>query len=117
MQLVAYGAQDVYLTGNPQITFVTKGTKVGNQNKVHIYSDISDDKNSARVAISEGFPILPKGIWALIFLFISSVLGNTFLNIGVSIQPGLIILALIPLESSSKLILAFIPFRAALDAA
>ena len=39
MQLVAYGAQDVYLTGNPQITFVIKGSKVGYQRKVHIISD------------------------------------------------------------------------------
>ena len=27
MQLVAYGAQDVYLTGNPQITFWKKSWK------------------------------------------------------------------------------------------
>ena len=27
MQLVAYGAQDVYLTGNPQITFSKLSTK------------------------------------------------------------------------------------------
>ena len=26
MQLVAYGAQDIYLTGNPQITFFKRST-------------------------------------------------------------------------------------------
>jgi hypothetical protein len=37
MQLVAYGAQDVYLTGNPQITFLEGVLQTSHQLRNGVY--------------------------------------------------------------------------------
>ena len=67
MQLVAYGAQDIYLTGNPQITFFkvvyrrhTNFSMECIQQTVNGTSTISDSANSGTVTVSRNGDLLGK---------------------------------------------------------
>ena len=64
MQLVAYGAQDVYLTGNPQITFFKtvyrRHTNFSMESIEHVFNSSVDINKKVSTSISRNGDLIHK---------------------------------------------------------
>ena len=67
MQLVAYGAQDIYLTGNPQITFFKvvyrRHTNFSMESIQQTFNGTDDFGGSVTATISRNGDLVHRCIW------------------------------------------------------
>ena len=81
MQLVAYGAQDIYLTGNPQITFFKvvyrRHTNFSMESIKQVFEGDADFGNEVTVTIARNGDLVHR-----MYLEHSATLTHTFIRTG-----------------------------------
>ena len=85
MQLVAYGAQDIYLTGNPQITFFKvvyrRHTNFSMESILQTFNGSPDFGNDVSATISRNGDLVYRMYLEHDVLFTSATSTNTYINI------------------------------------
>ena len=85
MQLVAYGAQDIYLTGNPQITFFKvvyrRHTNFSMESIKQTFNGTADFGGDVSATISRNGDLVYRMYLEHDVLFTSAVAANTYINI------------------------------------
>ena len=85
MQLVAYGAQDIYLTGNPQITFFKvvyrRHTNFSMESILQTFDGNADFGNDVSATISRNGDLVYRMYLEHDVLFTSAAAGDTYINI------------------------------------
>ena len=82
MQLVAYGAQDVYLTGNPQITFFKvvyrRHTNFSMESIEQVFNGTADFGKKVTATISRNGDLVNR-VWVVI----NTPAGRSFVSLGI----------------------------------
>ena len=85
MQLVAYGAQDIYLTGNPQITFFKvvyrRHTNFSMESIMQTFNGTADFGGDVSATISRNGDLVYRMYLEHDVLFTSAATANTYINI------------------------------------